>query len=83
MSIESVLNGDETASSRGWQSCPGGQLVCHVGGEQHPPRRWLGREDGVQSCRAVVGGNGGIGNVWRGQGGLVSCLQGSWGKKTK
>lgn len=42
-------------------------------GEPHPPRQGPGLENCVQSCWAVVGGDGGIGHVERGQGVLASC----------
>lgn len=74
LTIESILDGDETAASRGWQRCPGRRLACGVAGDRLPLGQWLGWEDRVQSCRAeVVGGDGGIGDAERGQGGLAGC----------
>lgn len=77
LSIESILDRYETAASRGWQRCPGGRLACCVGGDQLAPGQRLGWQDHVQSCRAeVVGGDGSVRDVERGQGGLAGCLQG-------
>lgn len=77
LNIESILNGDETVASRGWQRCPRGRMLCCVVGDRLPPGQWLWWKDRVHSCPAeVVGGDDGIGDVGRGQGGLAGRLQG-------